>query len=39
MMELWQSFVILVHELLPWFDGNIATIVIILIKADRKSVV
>ena len=33
MMELWQSFVILVHELLPWFDGNIATIVIILIKA------
>ncbi len=33
MMEIWQSFVILVNELLPWFNGNIAAIVIILIKA------
>jgi NADH-quinone oxidoreductase subunit H len=33
MMALWQSFVLSVHELMPWFDGNIATIIIILIKA------
>ena len=33
MIELWQSFVIGVNELMPWFDGNIAAIVIILIKA------
>ncbi|SFV77058.1 NADH-ubiquinone oxidoreductase chain H [hydrothermal vent metagenome] len=33
MMALWQSFVLGVHELMPWFDGSIATIVIILIKA------
>ena len=33
MMALWQSFVLGVHELIPWFDGNIATIIIILIKA------
>ena len=33
MMEIWQSFVVLVYELLPWFNGNIAAIVIILIKA------
>ncbi|HIF47476.1 NADH-quinone oxidoreductase subunit NuoH [Candidatus Thioglobus sp.] len=32
-MALWQSFVLGVHELMPWFDGNVATIVIILIKA------
>ncbi len=33
MMALWQSFVLGVHELMPWFDGNVATIIIILIKA------
>ncbi|SMN17063.1 NADH-ubiquinone oxidoreductase chain H [uncultured Candidatus Thioglobus sp.] len=33
MMELWQSFVLGVHETMPWFDGAIATIVVILIKA------
>ena len=33
MMALWQSFVLGVHELIPWLDGNIATIIIILIKA------
>lgn len=33
MIELWQSFVIGINELMPWFDGNIAAIVIILIKA------
>lgn len=33
MMELWQSFVLGVNELMPWFDGNVAAIVIILIKA------
>lgn len=33
MMEIWQSFVMLVNELLPWFNGNVAAIVIILIKA------
>ncbi|MEO1940474.1 MAG: NADH-quinone oxidoreductase subunit NuoH [Candidatus Thioglobus sp.] len=32
-MALWQSFVLGVHELMPWFDGNVATIIIILIKA------
>jgi NADH-quinone oxidoreductase subunit H len=32
-MELWQSFVAIMYELMPWFDGNIATIIIILIKA------
>ncbi|MBC8494167.1 MAG: NADH-quinone oxidoreductase subunit NuoH [Candidatus Thioglobus sp.] len=32
-MELWQSFVLGVNELMPWFDGNVAAIVIILIKA------
>ncbi|MEJ6558432.1 MAG: NADH-quinone oxidoreductase subunit NuoH [Candidatus Thioglobus sp.] len=32
-MEIWQSFVMLVNELLPWFNGNVAAIVIILIKA------
>jgi len=33
MMEIWQSFVMLVNELLPWLNGNVAAIVIILIKA------
>ncbi len=33
MMALWQSFVLGVHELIPWLDGNVATIIIILIKA------
>lgn len=33
MMEIWQSFVMLVNELLPWLNGNVAVIVIILIKA------
>ena len=33
MMALWQSFVELVHDLIPWFDGSVATIIIILIKA------
>ncbi len=33
MMEIWQSFVMLVNELLPWFNGNVAATVIILIKA------
>ncbi|HIB28823.1 MAG TPA: NADH-quinone oxidoreductase subunit NuoH [Candidatus Thioglobus sp.] len=32
-MALWQSFVLGVHELIPWLDGNVATIIIILIKA------
>jgi len=32
MMSLWQSFVELVHELIPWLDGGIATVLIILIK-------
>jgi NADH-quinone oxidoreductase subunit H len=31
-MSLWQSFVELVHELIPWLDGGIATVLIILIK-------
>ena len=33
MMALWQGLVESVHELIPWFDGSIATILIILIKA------
>lgn len=33
MMELWQSFVGLVYESIPWLDGNIAAIIIILVKA------
>ncbi len=33
MMEIWLSFVMLVNELLPWLNGNVAVIVIILIKA------
>ena len=32
-MALWQSFVVGVHELIPWLDGSIATVLIILIKA------
>ncbi|MBL4761223.1 MAG: NADH-quinone oxidoreductase subunit H, partial [Gammaproteobacteria bacterium] len=32
-MALWQSFVELVYELIPWFDGSMAAILIILIKA------
>jgi NADH-quinone oxidoreductase subunit H len=32
MMSLWQSFVELIHELIPWLDGGIATVIIILIK-------
>ena len=32
-MELWQSFTQGLHELMPWFDGSIAAILIILIKA------
>ncbi len=32
-MALWQSFVAGVHELIPWLDGSIATVLIILIKA------
>ncbi len=32
MMALWQSFVELVHELIPWLDGGVATVLIILIK-------
>ncbi|MEO1944632.1 MAG: NADH-quinone oxidoreductase subunit NuoH [Candidatus Thioglobus sp.] len=31
-MSLWQSFVELIHELIPWLDGGIATVIIILIK-------
>ncbi|HAY41563.1 MAG TPA: NADH-quinone oxidoreductase subunit H, partial [Gammaproteobacteria bacterium] len=31
-MALWQSFVELVHELIPWLDGGVATVLIILIK-------
>lgn len=33
MMALWQAFVVSTHNLLPWFDGVIATVLIILIKA------
>jgi NADH-quinone oxidoreductase subunit H len=32
MMALWQSFVELVYELIPWLDGGVATVLIILIK-------
>ncbi|WP_428086312.1 NADH-quinone oxidoreductase subunit NuoH [Candidatus Thioglobus sp.] len=32
-MQLWQSFVIGIHELIPWLDGSIAAIIVILIKA------
>ncbi len=32
MMSLWQSFVELIHELIPWLDGGIAIVIIILIK-------
>ncbi|ABL02026.1 NADH dehydrogenase subunit H [Candidatus Ruthia magnifica str. Cm (Calyptogena magnifica)] len=32
-MELWQAFVQMVYTLTPWFDGTIASILIILIKA------
>ncbi len=33
MIEIWQSFVAVVYDLMPWFDGHIAAIIIILIKA------
>ena len=33
MMELWQAFTSGIHSLIPWFDGSIAAILIILIKA------
>ncbi|SVE30684.1 uncharacterized protein METZ01_LOCUS483538, partial [marine metagenome] len=29
---MWQSFVDSIHQLIPWFDGGLADIVIILIK-------
>ena len=29
---MWQSFVNSINQLIPWFDGGFATIVIILIK-------
>jgi len=29
---MWQSFVDSIHQLIPWFDGGLAVIVIILIK-------
>ncbi len=32
-MELWQIFVKMVHVLVPWLDGTVATILIIFIKA------
>lgn len=32
-MELWQTFVKMVHALVPWFDGTVAIILIIFIKA------
>ncbi|SMM98936.1 NADH-ubiquinone oxidoreductase chain H [uncultured Candidatus Thioglobus sp.] len=32
-MELWQSFVEGVYQVIPWFDGSVAAILIILIKA------
>jgi NADH-quinone oxidoreductase subunit H len=32
MMALWGSFVELVHELIPWLDGGVATVIIIFIK-------
>ncbi len=33
MMELWQAFTGFIHELIPWFDGSVASVIIILIKA------
>lgn len=33
MMELWQAFTVFIHELIPWFDGSVASVIIILIKA------
>ncbi|BAF61366.1 NADH-quinone oxidoreductase subunit NuoH [Candidatus Vesicomyidisocius calyptogenae] len=32
-MELWQTFVKMVHALVPWLDGTVAIILIIFIKA------
>ncbi|NYT52449.1 MAG: NADH-quinone oxidoreductase subunit NuoH [Candidatus Vesicomyosocius endoextente] len=32
-MEVWQTFVKMVHTLVPWFDGTVAIILIIFIKA------
>jgi NADH-quinone oxidoreductase subunit H len=32
MIALWGSFVELVHELIPWLDGGVATVIIIFIK-------
>ena len=29
---MWQSFVDLTHQLIPWFDGGLADILIIVIK-------
>mgnify|MGYP007026199627 CR=1 FL=1 len=29
---MWQAFVDLIHQLIPWFDGGLADVVIILIK-------
>ena len=29
---MWQGFVDFVHQLLPWFDGGLAVVIIILIK-------
>ena len=31
-LTMWQSFVDSIHQLIPWFDGGLADIVIILIK-------
>ena len=31
-LTMWQSFVDSIHQLIPWFDGGLAAIVIILIK-------
>lgn len=33
MMELWQAFSELIYTIMPWYNGSIATILIILIKA------
>ena len=33
MTKLWQSFVYLVHDVIPWFNGAAADVLIILIKA------
>jgi NADH-quinone oxidoreductase subunit H len=33
MMALWQGFVEWLHVLMPWFNGNVAGIIVILIKA------